>query len=104
MSKLVDVVKAVRDGCTGLWLTDQVTGETFGNMVDAAIAETEQLSLELSWRAEGNANEYTIMRGGNWLAAIRLNGELMPQKQIDILTMWCEAYGAQPSRDELLQF
>lgn len=39
----------------------------------------------ITLHAEGEANCYRLMRGGNWLAAIRMNGELLVWDQEDIL-------------------
>lgn len=36
--------------------------------------------------AEGEANTYRMMRGGNWLASIRMNGELLVSQQEAILS------------------
>lgn len=36
--------------------------------------------------AEGEANTYRMMRGGNWLASLRMNGELLVSQQEAILS------------------
>lgn len=41
MSKLLQAAKAVRERCTGIFDTDQVTGETFDRLLDEGIASEE---------------------------------------------------------------
>lgn len=36
---------------------------------------------KLSWKASGEANEYSLMRDGNWMAMIRMNGEMLVPNQ-----------------------
>lgn len=36
---------------------------------------------KLSWKAGGEANEYSLMRDGNWLAMLRMNGEMLVPHQ-----------------------
>lgn len=36
---------------------------------------------KLDWKVSGEANEYTLMSGGNWLAMLRLNGEMLVARQ-----------------------
>ena len=40
---------------------------------------------KLDWQVSGEANEYTLMSGGNWLAMLRLNGEMLVDKQRGIV-------------------
>lgn len=48
-------------------------------------AEETQKSVPLdnhiSWKASGEANEYFLMKDGNWLANFRMNGELLVGQQ-----------------------
>lgn len=46
---------------------------------------------DLSWAAQGDANVYSIIKGGNWLAQVRLNGELLVAEQED----WMRRFTAQ---------
>ena len=39
----------------------------------------------ITWHAEGEANFYRLMRGGNWLARVQFNGELLVWDMEDIL-------------------
>lgn len=54
----------------------------------------------ITLHAEGEANCYRLMRGGNWLAAIRMNGELLVWDQEAILRAMLhgEQQAAQPIR------
>jgi ABC-type cobalamin transport system ATPase subunit len=45
----------------------------------------------ITLHAEGEANCYRLMRGGNWLAAIRMNGELLVWDQEAILRAMLQA-------------
>lgn len=48
-------------------------------------------SRALSWRAGGNANEYTLLQGDHWLAAVRMNGELWAHRQEEYLALFAAA-------------
>lgn len=49
----------------------------------------------ITWRADGDANVYTLMRDGNWLASMRFNGELLTIQQEVLLSQFV---GAEPSK------
>jgi hypothetical protein len=51
--------------------------------------ESSTILIRPTWyfRADGNANEYTIMADGNWLMAAKLNGEIHTPEQIKIMRM-----------------
>lgn len=53
----------------------------------------------ITWHAEGEANCYRLMRGGNWLATIRMNGELLVWDQEDILRAMLQGQQAAPVAD-----
>lgn len=44
-----------------------------------------QRDMPLSARANGEANSYTLLRGGNWFANILMNGEMTVPQQWDFL-------------------
>lgn len=52
---------------------------------------------DLSWAAQGDANVYSIIKGGNWLAQVRLNGELLVAEQED----WMRRFTAQQPAGQL---
>lgn len=39
----------------------------------------------ISWKADGDANFYTLLRGNRWIARIQMNGELLVAQQETIL-------------------
>lgn len=39
----------------------------------------------IEWVADGDANAYTLLRNGNWVAAVRLNGEMLVEQQEALL-------------------
>lgn len=45
--------------------------------------------VEYSWKALGDANTYSILettdKGTNWLANIRLNGEMCVREQVEVI-------------------
>lgn len=43
------------------------------------------------WKAQGDANDYCILRDGNWVAAVLMNGEMMPVVQARLLTTMVDA-------------
>lgn len=51
--------------------------------------------------AEGEANTYRMMRGGNWLASIRMNGELPVSQQEAILSAMLASPPADHSAQDL---
>lgn len=59
----------------------------------------------ITLQAEGEANCYRMMRGGNWLASIRMNGELLVWDQEAILNamLSSEQPAADPVQDIALQ-
>lgn len=50
----------------------------------------------ITLHAEGEANCYRLMRGGNWLAAIRMNGELLVWDQEQLLNAMLQGQQAAP--------
>lgn len=42
----------------------------------------------LTWKAQGEANDYAMLMDGDWLAIIRQNGRLMPAKQEANMRLW----------------
>jgi len=49
--------------------------------------------MELSYRADGEANQYTILLNGKWLAAVQLNGELPVGQQTAIMGVFVSSLG-----------
>lgn len=49
--------------------------------------------LGVSWRANGEANSYHLLRGGRWLAHILMNGELFVGQQTDMMERIVVALG-----------
>lgn len=52
--------------------------------------------LGLTWKAQGDANDYAVLRNGHWLMQIRINGELMLVQQETLLN---ELIGSAPEVD-----
>lgn len=52
-------------------------------------ADKEPVSLR--WRADGDANVYTLLRENNWVASLRMNGEMLVQQQEAILDQFISA-------------
>ncbi|WNH54831.1 hypothetical protein [Stenotrophomonas oahuensis] len=41
--------------------------------------------MNMTFRADGDANTYTLLQGDRWIASLRFNGELMPGAQEELL-------------------
>jgi hypothetical protein len=46
---------------------------------------------EVTWRADGSANEYHLLRNDDWLAAIKFNGEFNVHAQTEMLNLMLDA-------------
>lgn len=49
------------------------------------------MKLDISVQPQGDANVYALLNDGNWLAQVRMNGELMPSRQESILRLLASA-------------
>lgn len=49
-----------------------------------------------SWKPQGNANEYAILKDGNWFAALLLNGEMLATTQEIYIATMTEALNNMP--------
>lgn len=43
------------------------------------------MNANWTWKAQGDANEYVVLDGGKWVAAIRLNGEMTVARQEQVM-------------------
>lgn len=44
------------------------------------------MNANWTWKAQGEANEYAVLDGGKWVAAIRLNGEMTVARQEQVMS------------------
>jgi len=61
------------------------------------------MSGKIEWKAQGNANEYALMKDGNWLAAVLMNGELSIDQQEGYVAAFSSAPELEAQRDALLE-
>ncbi len=58
-----------------------------GSAMEEGEIPPSQIPL-LEWKASGEANEYRLMKDGNWLANFRMNGELLVSQQEEYAAMF----------------
>ncbi|MBP2480183.1 hypothetical protein J3A72_000475 [Stenotrophomonas sp. PvP093] len=49
--------------------------------------------MTFTYHADGDANHYTLIEGGRWIAAVKLNGEMLAEKQERIMQCFADTLG-----------
>lgn len=72
-------------------------GDEDGNTLDTLVEVCEAAppaSSGLTWRAQGDANFYALLKDGDWYAAIQMNGRMWVAEQEEFLNGICPQHSA----------
>lgn len=82
--QLADELRLAEDRSVLCWLVEKLrAGSARIQGIPAGFAAEAYTNTvqPLTWRAQGDANDYCLLRDGNWLAALKMNGELHVAEQ-----------------------